>query len=585
VEIFGNGASIMCTYGVANLTGFATNNIALWMPSIFDSCNNNHYNGSLTPYKYGYLIQSTVSTSSAGANSITTVTPGDAGNFTVGSWALVYGFDHELIGGFPPDPRYYDYVKVTSVDSGTGIVTFDRSLNYSYNSDWPDLQVIAPNGITTGAPRIISANRNDIVGSDVFNIIENLIIKDLNFVPFPGWVGPVATDFRNGELAVYGYINAELTNVTCTGLYPGQGKNLTFKDCQFFETCEPDKVIDQLSFINCTINGISNGGGVNFIQMYGCTISGLFNLSPRYLDIDNCSFSTTAFGASNSLAAFGFNKGIEHLRLGTNVWNCDLPSRIALISSSNNIAFTVGAFVSDNEVTVTKANWIANKYGRQVLPGSIGYTSTNKRFIVSKVFIAPGDATNVHIQGDFSQVPVAGDVFKFIYLRRVTVEGRQHKVGANANSYQLFASEEVIPQIQYKRNDAGSDLKRILLSDQDIIQGSNINYRSVFGYATKLIINVIKPYTGTDTTALLKLSANPSGTFAQTIDLKTAGTRVAEVGRNAGSAGVDVLANIDTSYLQTLRFYWQGASSGTLAGDATVLPIFQIYLEAIELAR
>jgi len=242
--------------------------------------------------------------------------------------------------------------------------------------------------------------------------------------------------------------------------------------------------------------------------------------------------------------------------------------------------------ISNTLVLVTKTNWIAAKNGRQVLPGSIGYTSTNKRFIVTRVY--DYDALNVGIVGDFSQVPVAADAFKFIYIRRVSVEGRQHKVGAYANSYQLFLSEDLFPQIQYRENTPAHDLKRILLTEQDIVQGNSLNIRSAFGYPCRLVVNVIKAYSGIDANALLKLVSYSTGTFTQTIDLKFTGTRIAEIGRHSGVVGAtgDVLADIDPSYMPNFRFYWAGVSSGTLtATDASQLPIVQIYFEAFELIR
>jgi hypothetical protein len=577
VEVVGNGANIMCTRGASDPNGYNFNLQTLNMPSVFDTFDNTYYQGSVaTPYFYGHRIDSTVSTSSSGATSITTTTHSDAANYTPGTWAVVWGFDHENVPGFPPDPRYYDYVKVVTADPATGIVTFDRALNYEYDAGWPE--GLTGGGIG-GAPRIISCSRSN------FTAVEDLVIRDLNLVPFNGWISGSAP-LRNGRLSVYGYIQAKLYNVNCTSVYPGQGKNLLFDQCQFTKACEPDKLIDQLIFRNTSFVDVVNGGGVNFLQFLGCTFSGQFNISPRYLDIDNCTFSTTAFGSTLALVFIGQNKGVEHVRLGTNVWNCSLPTRKALIAQSNNTILTVDTVVSNTLVLVTKANWIAAKNGRQVLPGSIGYTSTNKRFIVTRVY--DYDSLNVGIVGDFSQVPVAADAFKFIYIRRVSVEGRQHKVGAYANSYQLFLSEDLFPQIQYRENTPAHDLKRILLTEQDIVQGNSLNIRSAFGYPCRLVVNVIKAYTGIDANALLKLVSYSTGTFTQTIDLKFTGTRIAEIGRHSGVVGAtgDVLADIDPSYMPNFRFYWAGVSSGTLtATDASQLPIVQIYFEAFELIR
>lgn len=605
VEVIGNGANVMCTRGAAHPSDFTVNLQALGTPTVFDIYDNGYYGGSTTPYFYGYKfakVNTAVSGDPVYSKTQIAVTEVFAANgtqtaqqvhdqafqddFQVGSWVLLWGFDHEVIANFPPDSRYYEYAQIAAVDVANSIITLDRNMNYYYDEEWPDYLSYVDSGTgktiaagTGGAPRIISCNRPE------FKAIEDLCIRDLNFVPFTGWVNVNATAYRNGRLWIYGYIDARVINVSCTGAYPGQGKNLQYENCRFSQLVEPDKLVDQLTFLNCSFNGTSNAGGINFIKAYGCTFSGDCNLSPRYLDIDNCTFSSTSRSSTQAIFYAGFNKGVEHLRLGTNVWNCNDPSRVSLLANPGSYMMPVDAVISNTEVTVTVKDWIDNKVGRNVMPGSIGYTTGNKRFSVTRVYVDPSDPTNVIVTGDFSAAPVVGDQFYFTCLRRVNIEGRQHKIGPYANSYTLFANESLFPPAQYSDIEPASDIKRMLLTERNFPQGSSANYRSVLGYAVRLVINVIKPYTGTDSTAVLKLLSYPSGTFTQTIDLKTAGTRIAEIGNHSGGVGADVLVNLDTTYLQSLRYYWQGASAGTLTGDATVLPIFQVYLEAFELVR
>lgn len=58
--------------------------------------------------------------------------------FTVGGWGLVAGFDLQSGSGFPSNPAYFQYVHITSIDSVTGVITFDTPLTDTYLTTWPN---------------------------------------------------------------------------------------------------------------------------------------------------------------------------------------------------------------------------------------------------------------------------------------------------------------------------------------------------------------------------------------------------------------------------------------------------------------
>lgn len=83
-----------------------------------------------------------VATVSAGANLVTLLTPSQYSRFTVGNWALLTGFDLQGVWqgdgyGSPSNAHYFEYVKVTDINSSTGVVTFETPLRNTYRSTWP----------------------------------------------------------------------------------------------------------------------------------------------------------------------------------------------------------------------------------------------------------------------------------------------------------------------------------------------------------------------------------------------------------------------------------------------------------------
>lgn len=83
---------------------------------------------------YGYFINQ----AEIGATSVTLFgSPANAGNFYVGRWVMIWSYMQDWFGGYPPDPRYYDFAQVTAVNPGTGVITFDTPLTFQHRHDTP----------------------------------------------------------------------------------------------------------------------------------------------------------------------------------------------------------------------------------------------------------------------------------------------------------------------------------------------------------------------------------------------------------------------------------------------------------------
>jgi hypothetical protein len=81
-------------------------------------------------------LGATVQTVAAGSTSVTLTNPAQASSFTANTFAYLSGVDLEGFG-FPPNNYVWEYVFITNVNAGTGVITFQQPTQFSYESTWP----------------------------------------------------------------------------------------------------------------------------------------------------------------------------------------------------------------------------------------------------------------------------------------------------------------------------------------------------------------------------------------------------------------------------------------------------------------
>jgi len=175
-------------------------------------------------------------TVAAGASAITLVNLGDYTKFPVCRWVLLQGIGLQSSGG-PSNPFYFEYVKVLSVNSSTGVITFTTPLVNSYKSTWP---IIWPGNLAYGGPGIAC-----VMGA---SWDQDLTINDLT-VSQTAWAG------------VYGSARSvKLNNVTFTKYTPAPSNGLLYEmtDCTVYAGViymEPDKLLQQLNMYGIVVQG------------------------------------------------------------------------------------------------------------------------------------------------------------------------------------------------------------------------------------------------------------------------------------------------------------------------------------------
>lgn len=109
-------------------------------------------------------ISARIQTVSSGASSVILTTSsfnaGYLDRFTVGRWVLVTGFDLQSTltpSGYPPNMHYFEYLKIASINAGTGEITFYSALANSYKSTWPSYNTGNGSEIDPGGPGTIYA--------------------------------------------------------------------------------------------------------------------------------------------------------------------------------------------------------------------------------------------------------------------------------------------------------------------------------------------------------------------------------------------------------------------------------------------
>jgi hypothetical protein len=210
-------------------------------------------------------------TAAAGASTVTLVDPAgtDSGGATYGSRivvgraCLIASYDHqglyESFFGYPPNSFFTEWNKITAYDTGTGVVTLETPLVQAHKSTYPRWGLLSTtSGADQGGPATIW------VAPDGYN--QRITIENLTF------------DCEQNQSSV---LTRHVTLNNCLmegpGVYPTQCDTFTATDCVFEDTLEVDKLVNIVTWNNCTHTKIQqqsaspnkmyyNGGSIRFME-------------------------------------------------------------------------------------------------------------------------------------------------------------------------------------------------------------------------------------------------------------------------------------------------------------------------------
>lgn len=412
----------------------------------------------------GVLLQS----ANAGDTSLTTATASDASHVGVGKWALIHGYDQQGTSQ-PPNIRYFQYLKIVSVDTETGVVELDRPLYHPMESSWIDRKTdYGANDVGFGAPRILNLERGD----DNYNIIKRLIINGATFLPSDGVID---------TLNINGCIYAELNNIGCERLVLTVNKDVQVCGGHVeYGGAELDKITESGYLKNVdNADHLTNASGFHSITVDGGKIAnGDVNLSARITYYKNVEFIAT--GETNTRLAYTQTTRwpIYSLRYedcvfrGRDVNNVFIPEDI--------VEFTVSS-VSGTDIVIDTPGILIDQldYGFYLFnkTASVGGHLTSITFNASDQLVLSGTWPDVS----------ASDVVHF------------HKIQNFSHSGCQFGETISRPLATKYSHKTINNLSTI--NDRDLVfesDGSMGVYTvNAFGRLKEIQCNVLSPYTGT----------------------------------------------------------------------------------------
>lgn len=243
--------------------------------------------GCRLPFRDDDTHSSRINTVSAGATTVQLKTPSEHTRFTVGAWILVAGLD--LMGfGSPMNPAFFEYRKIASKDTGTGVITLTAPLANSYRDDWPLYNPGAPSGadsLDCGGPATIyafdSAWDNDItINGLTIDQPGQTYVKSRRVVLNGGGCGNDGVILTTAQEMQY--IDFDQTGVGIEG----------------------DKVFEIVRLLRSPANSISFQSMSGTVTVTDSDI-GVYNGTPRHLIIeggtsDEIRLGTTSFGCNDT---------------------------------------------------------------------------------------------------------------------------------------------------------------------------------------------------------------------------------------------------------------------------------------------
>jgi hypothetical protein len=271
--------------------------------------------------------QSLVQGVSAGATSLHMITPSDASKYSINTWAWLTGYDTQGFGS-PPNPAFAEFVFITAINAGAGIITISSPLTYSYESRWP-AWVLGSAG--TGAPTY-TGGQFGLGGPATLYLIQQ------NWNASQVWNG--VNFSSNSTLFNCTIKNLTINNSTCEVFGPNVSVQQSFigNNLNVPTTWELDKGTTAFQLSNSTVHAFLSQSRSPFnVILNNVTISNINGTSANWT-ITNCNAPTNsatlgpgAYGPADTFSAsstsFAFDFGIassvaETDISGAGAWSC-----------------------------------------------------------------------------------------------------------------------------------------------------------------------------------------------------------------------------------------------------------------------
>lgn len=579
------------------------------------------------------LIQS----ASAGATTLTLVNLSDAARFIVGNWICIMHYDMQGGGSFPPNPLQFEYRYVTAIDLGTGIITVDRKILNSYSSTLPSygegsgfsMPSCGPARIYMMQPdwdrRLVVKGLTVTQATDIFGTCRSLHFIDCTFTCLPDSTAGTDITFTNCKAVVLtttvmeidklinnlslDNLDSKILKIQSASVEKFELRNSRVTQIQgtakhnVLDNCDIEKLqLGTLSFgttysmviRNCRVQDFASTGGLSHFVPSTSLSNGRFTLSK---------FQYAGFGTGPT-----DNNWILNSVYFVN--DC-LPFRITNVTDNGaaNVTVTDGIFNSDNTVSTASSG--------PFLVGDVGLYLKNTSGIQNNTKVAtfidanhitvdkPTTATGTGKTVTINRAMIFVDTTLPATVNLTTVTGTGVYAGIAGYNIKPHPCLDITVH-----GCAGSDqprnLKNLNRAPSSIPYGSYALYRCIggsysafnpsemWGYITKVRVNVRRAYTGTRPTLFVGFgqfgivgfaTENSSGAtikYNPCVDTKTVGERIITPGNTIGTAGADTLLALTTFWISNsmfaplLKTTTTGAQTDLTAENQTVWPIIDV---------
>jgi hypothetical protein len=308
-------------------------------------------------YDVGKLFKS----ATRGASIIALVNLADVAKFSVNDRVILLGFDQQFQISYPPNMRYFEWKRITSISSATGALTFDTPLVHDYDANWPDFTYDATLGVVVGRPRVLSLDR------PLFVYPRYVEIRGAEFLFNPSQ----PSDQTNGlvvaadTLVLRGCIHHGWT-------WPSENRKVLYEDCAFDGNFDGDKICDEVSLLRCTVRGVLEAfTGVNRLIIENCDIvGGYLNISPRRALVQNNRIRMPAGEPYGAIRSHYASWPVELLECYDNAITHD-GSLLYAINNGFLKTFTVSAVGARNEILLANTAFYRDEVVRDLMPGFV----------------------------------------------------------------------------------------------------------------------------------------------------------------------------------------------------------------------
>lgn len=481
----------------------------------------NNSTGSKYHSKYAtYQIEST----EKGDTEIVLKSTTDVADFVVGNWALVASRDQQYYG-FPPNFRYFDYVKILDVTGDT--ITIDRPLRFAHKDYYPELS-----GVATSMGKAI------IIPLPISRYFSKLTIKNFKIINH--------ASVTNAGLLVNGNEYCYIENIIADTTYLSQCKEIYIKNIYSNVLFEADKITENITIDTAEGTAFGEGTGVLNYTCRNAKLLGNSVFKGKNVVLENVTHSNLTISSryktrsvilknvsAKNYGAFGeFGSSIKYSQIDG--------------VSGNTLSFTKSKYDFPSGV---QAPFILIVEEGDFIYKAIGTNYYSSSF--AKVIKVYDDATNFLIDIE----PISGTFSTSDY---VAVDQCNYLEVQGGDIPYNF----IFPSLtsSYKGATFGNDFLKIS-KYHDI--NNFVRYLPKSGYITKIVVDVKKVYSGVDANNYLQIKDNATFALLATIDLKTLGRREIGLYNANGSVGSDSFSALGEKFVHRfLLTYYDGVTAG-----------------------